>query len=56
MDIQKVRCGCRMYKGFEIPLTAVIFRTAEQREYYISAIGDNGTLVRYLDTGLYKRL
>lgn len=54
----KARHGSKIINGFEVPLSAVIFKSKKGVDYYIS--GSNyetcKTTIRYLDTGLFQEI
>lgn len=50
----KLRCGCRLYNGVEIPIEAEV-KIHQGRECYLSGIDDNCRIIKYLDTGEIKR-
>jgi hypothetical protein len=46
-----MRAGSKIYKGFEVPINAVINTNKVGREFYISGLCYNTAFCRYIDTG-----
>lgn len=52
-----MRCGTKKYKGNEIPVNAVVKKTAfGDREYYLSGINETHALLKFLDTGAMEKV
>lgn len=50
------RCGCKLSsQGIEYPINAFLYTDIQNRPYYISGIGE-GYLIRYTDTGEFRKL
>jgi len=45
------RCGSKFIGGVEVPIKAKVLKAPNGRQYYISAMGEKKTLVRYIDNG-----
>ena len=52
----KCRAGSRIYKGCEVPITAVIHTSQLGREYYISAVENDESYIRFIDDGTFLKI
>ena len=50
------RAGSRIYKGREVPVTAVIHTSQLGREYYISAVENDESYIRFIDDGTFLKI
>lgn len=51
-----VRAGSRIYKGCEVPTSAVIHTSQLGREYYISAVENDESYIRFIDDGTFLKI